>query len=438
MEEKDGIICDKIKLLIFIFEKININTLTEVIKNDEMFEIITKLREVHMFENIDISKILDEYPHVIEKLIENNFLRLNDNIIELLILKNYDKECKLSIYNNILDNISARDNPDNIDNSNIKKMFCYLFIADIDTYYIKYKESAWFDFDYLIEKNKRGKNKLFTMVALKKNIDCIIKYKDNNKFRELIYDIDTNGLDLLMTMIKYNYDIKSFGNMVTLFVNINDCIINSINYAMQEAKPQYVELLVNNSNQNIDKSKIILSDNIIDNVLNDEDMFSAYFNSNIVQIEHFFGHRIIKKMLDNKYNSSIIQNILGKNWINMYIKETQCAIDIYKIGKCPDLTNICKNHINNVEYYSRELIENIKFDIKNGGCKEYAHEIMSIILNKEAIKSNICNICNICADNRAQYVIIPCGHTLCYLCSTKIKLCHICRSVFTNIIRFYL
>ena len=70
----------------------------------------------------------------------------------------------------------------------------------------------------------------------------------------------------------------------------------------------------------------------------------------------------------------------------------------------------------------------------------YKIDIAYIILKNMEADSRKITVpeCAICLENLVDCVIVPCGHTVCLLCSLKITICHVCRQPINNRTRFYL
>ena len=57
---------------------------------------------------------------------------------------------------------------------------------------------------------------------------------------------------------------------------------------------------------------------------------------------------------------------------------------------------------------------------------------------KYRVYDNDAFLCNICMEGKKDTVLIPCGHTLCKKCQTKIQECAICRSKINGQMNVYI
>lgn len=143
-------------------------------------------------------------------------------------------------------------------------------------------------------------------------------------------------------------------------------------------------------------------------------------------------------MIVAKYNPKLLRKILIKNTQYIDIMKNYRDANMLNV-KLPDkIKNLIDNKYHNFDYlyvivfYHPELLSNLKEFITehNKTTKDSIGYIFYEYLyatQKDA--TNSINLeCPVCMDKQKDIVLVPCGHTLCSSCSSRIKKCHICKS----------
>lgn len=177
------------------------------------------------------------------------------------------------------------------------------------------------------------------------------------------------------------------------------------------------------------------SSSFLNNMLHCDDKHNYYNFKNIINIMLDKIEKIDKKLFNNEliitlYDLCNVTNDLGttltlilNSGVKMYDERFRRTLLKFILSQ---VNNDDDDEVIDDDLFIDDIV--YKLDVAYTVLKHMESDVRKVELSE----------CAICLTNLVDCVLVPCGHTVCLLCSIRINECHMCRRSINHRLRFYL